>query len=236
MSGELKQPLGSEIDEKLVVEYLRHHADFFQRHKDLLAELSLSHPSGAAVSLIERQVRVLREQRQQLKNRLAGLIHNARYNEELSQRLHELTLALLRSADQVKLVATLREQLLQRFNADSVVIRLFCAPPPGCEGGREFLGRDEQYRQCYEELFGADEPLRGQLSPELLAELFGSSAVDIASAALIPLGDQEGRVGVLALGSYDPERFHQHSGALFLRSLGEILTGVMRLHLSHEAD
>lgn len=236
MSSELKQPLKDEIDEKLVVDYLRHHADFFQRHKDLLAELSLSHQSGAAVSLIERQVQVLREQRQQLKNRLAALIHNAQYNEELSQRLHELTLALLDVTGLEQLVAVLRERLLERFNADSVVIRLFGAVRPGGDGGAEPAGQDGQELPCCEEVFAVSEPLRGQLPRELLTELFGDGSDDIASAAVIPLGDKDYKLGVLALGSYDPERFHQRAGAMFLRSLGEILTGVMKLHLSHEAD
>ncbi|HFC53857.1 MAG TPA: DUF484 family protein [Gammaproteobacteria bacterium] len=226
MSSELKQPLSEEIGEKQVVDYLRHHADFFQRHKDLLAEMSLSHQSGAAVSLIERQVQVLREQRQQLKNRLAALIHNAQYNEELSRRLHELTLALLEAGDLEQLVALLRKRLLERFNADSVEIRLFHTASTGGGG----------WSPRFEELFAAPEPLRGQLPRELLTELFGEGVDDIASAAVIPLGDGERRLGVLALGSYDPERFHRHAGAMFLRSLGEILTGVMKLHLSHEAD
>ncbi len=226
MSSELKRPLTEEMEEKRVVEYLRHHADFFQRHKDLLAEMSLSHQSGAAVSLIERQVQVLREQRQQLKNRLAALIHNAQYNEELSRRLHELTLALLEADHLEQLVALLHKRLRERFNADTVAIRLFHVVSAGGGG----------CSSRFEELFAAPEPLRGQLPRELLTELFGQEVDDIASAAVIPLGEAESRLGVLALGSYDPERFHRHAGAMFLRSLGEILTGVIKLHLSHEAD
>lgn len=227
------KPLGEELDEKLVADYLRHHADFFERHQELLAELRMPHDTGGAVSLIERQVKVLREQRQQLKNKLGVLIHNAQYNEELSQRLHKLTLALLESPDLGQLFLTLKSHLLERFNADAVSIRLFCSPPLGHEGV-EFMGADELHVRRFEKVFSAAEPLRGQLSQELLEELFDIESMDIASAALIPLGDRVQPLGVLSLGSYDPERFHHKAGALFLRSLGEIAAGVMRIHLSHE--
>jgi len=99
MNGELEKPLADEVDEKMVADYLRHHADFFERHQGLLAELHLPHKTGVAVSLVERQIKVLREQRKQLKNKLGGLIRNAQYNEELSQRLHQLTLKLLSAGD-----------------------------------------------------------------------------------------------------------------------------------------
>ncbi len=235
MKGELERPPVDEIDERAVADYLRHHADFFERHPELLAELRLPHDAGSAVSLVERQVQVLREQRQQLKNKLGTLIHNAQYNEELARRLHELTLSLLETVDLRDLFDVLSTRLLDRFHADAVAIRLFLAPQPGFEG-REFLGRDELHQRRFERVFRAAEPLRGRLSPELLEELFDTEAVDIASAALIPLGENDNPLGVLALGSYDPERFHQQAGAMFLRSLGEIFTGVIRLHLSHGAD
>ncbi len=235
MKGELEKPLADEVDEKMVADYLRHHADFFERHEELLVELRLPHEAGVAVSLIERQVKLLREQRQQLKNKLGVLIRNAQYNEELSRRLHTLTLVLLKAGDLKELIEVLRAHLLERFNADAVVIRLFKDPQAGCTGA-EFIGQDELHIRRFEKVFTAEEPLRGRLSPELLEELFESEAADIASAALIPIGDRDRPLGVLALGSHDPERFHQQAGTIFLRSLGEIFTGVTGVHLSRETD
>ncbi len=235
MKGELEKPRADELDEKMVADYLRHHADFFERHQGLLVELRLPHEAGAAVSLIERQVKLLREQRQQLKNKLGTLIRNAQYNEELSQRLHELTLVLLKAGDLKQLLEVLKAQMLDRFNADAVAIRLF-RTPQNDYSGVEFVGQDELPVRRFERVFAAEEPLRGRLSPDLLEELFETAAADIASAALIPLGDNDKPLGVLSLGSYDPERFHQQAGAMFLRSLGEIFAGVIKLHLPHEAD
>ena len=50
------------IDERGVADYLLAHNDFFERHGDLLTKLKLRHSAGDAVSLIERQVELLRNQ------------------------------------------------------------------------------------------------------------------------------------------------------------------------------
>ncbi|MES9871125.1 MAG: DUF484 family protein, partial [Sedimenticola sp.] len=59
-----------EDTEQLVIDYLKSNADFFERNQDLLKELELSHSSGGAVSLIERQVQSLREQNQQQQSQI----------------------------------------------------------------------------------------------------------------------------------------------------------------------
>ena len=53
--------LENEISEEQVVDYLRNHLNFFTGKDELLAKLSLPHESGKAVSLLERQVTILRD-------------------------------------------------------------------------------------------------------------------------------------------------------------------------------
>ena len=81
--------------EQIVADYLRQHPDFFMRHGDLVGEMEVLHPCGRAVSLIEYQVTVLRDQSHQLRRRLQDLLVTARENEQLSERVHELTLELV---------------------------------------------------------------------------------------------------------------------------------------------
>lgn len=55
--------MGGGLDENEVADFLRAHPDFFERHLALLSELVVPHSSrGGAVSLLERQVGVLRDQ------------------------------------------------------------------------------------------------------------------------------------------------------------------------------
>ena len=88
-----KSPVDS--TEKLVVKYLRDDPSFFERHLDLLADMILPHDQLGTVSLMERQVQILREQKDSNKRKLNQLIQNAQINEKLSSQVNQLILALL---------------------------------------------------------------------------------------------------------------------------------------------
>ena len=97
--------------EKAVADYLRDNPDFFQNNTSLLATLQIPHGCGSAVSLVEHQVRVLRDQNRQLKRKLMDLVHVARDNNRLNERMHQLTLGLASSGTLEALLDTLREEL-----------------------------------------------------------------------------------------------------------------------------
>ena len=61
------------VDEDDIRDFLVENPDYFQRHPDLLSLLQVPHASGAAVSLVERQVSVLRERNVDLRHRLRDL-------------------------------------------------------------------------------------------------------------------------------------------------------------------
>ncbi len=69
-------------------EYLQNYPDFFERNSPLLAKLRLPHlrDVGATVSLVERQVEVLRERNQTLERKLKELVEVARANDALADR------------------------------------------------------------------------------------------------------------------------------------------------------
>jgi uncharacterized protein len=71
------------ISARQVIDYLRQHPDFFVQQEDLLCDLTLRHDSGPAVSLLERQVSVLRERNMQMRRRLAAMVEIARENDTL---------------------------------------------------------------------------------------------------------------------------------------------------------
>ncbi len=83
------------ISEDAVDDYLEANPDFFERHGELLSSLRLPHGSGATVSLVERQVSVLRQKDMKLERKLKDLIEVARVNDALGTKMHQLTLQLL---------------------------------------------------------------------------------------------------------------------------------------------
>ena len=100
-----------ELSEQAVHDFLAAHPDFFERHSTLLSSLNLPHASGGAISLVERQVSVLRQKELKLERKLRELIEVARQNDVLSAKIHELTLHLLSANDLPGTIAAIEEAL-----------------------------------------------------------------------------------------------------------------------------
>ena len=87
------------LNDASVADYLQTFPDFFERNSPLLAKLRLPHlrDVGATVSLVERQVEVLRERNQSLERKLKELVDVARANDALADRIHRLSQRLIRA-------------------------------------------------------------------------------------------------------------------------------------------
>ena len=211
------------LDEKSVADYLRENSEFFQNNPSLLADLDIPHSCGPAVSLVEHQVRVLRDQNSQLKRKLMDLVQVARDNNRLNERMHQMTLGLINTTSMQALLDTLRENLQGEFNADSVTLRLASVPDAlARECGVDSFQRDAPEVAHFETFLKSSRPQCGRFKPEQLSYLFGDQAQAIESVALIPLGDKCA-CGLLAIGSQESSRFHPGMGTLFLTHLGELL-------------
>lgn len=215
-------------DADQVRDYLQEHPDFFDARPDLLTGLKLSHPSGRAVSLIERQVQTLREQNADLKRRLLDLVEVARDNDRLSERVHRLTLDLLKAASLTELVDGLEHSLRSEFQADAVILHL----PDVDESRRRETGAqplhiDEALKTLLPTPLVDNKPQCGRLKREQAEFLFGDNAAAIESCAVIPLGDR-GDAGLLSIGSREINRFNPCMGTLFLSHLGELIAHLLR--------
>ena len=206
--------------EQQIARYLVAHPDYFQRHPDALAAIDIPHPTGDAVSLIERQVRTLRDQASNYRRQLENLVSVARENDALAKRLHRLTLALIETHSFDEVLNTLQDELREQFKADAVEMKLFAseqleahAHETGPALFRDFLRRAR--------------PNCGQLDKAKLEYLFGPQAGETGSAALIPLTAPP-LAGVLAIGSRDPQRFHEGKSVDFLQRLAEVVSAKLQ--------
>jgi len=220
MSGNQAPDLPTNIDEADVLDYLRGHPDILTHDPQLLAGLKIPHASGGAVSLIERQVESLRADNANLRQQLHGLLAVARENEQLNQRLHQLTLDLIEAADFDEVLTILEDQLHDQFRADAVELRLFSATRLR---GENDTGPDDPELEAFIDFFDAGHPICGPLEQRPLDAIFGAEAEDIGSAALMPLRGHD-IMGVLAVGSSDEQRFHPDMGTEFLVRLGEVVS------------
>jgi len=217
------QPDSLPLEEKTVADYLRSNPEFFQNNTSLLAMLEIPHACGPAVSLVEHQVKVLRDQNRQLKRKLMDLVHVARDNNRLNERMHQLTLGLINTNSLVALLDTLREHLQGEFKADTVTLRLAGMPEAQArECGVDVYDPDGPELAHFEAFLKSCRPQCGRFKTEQLQYLFGDQADAIESVALVPLGHNSA-YGLLAIGSQDASRFHPGMGTLFLTHLGELI-------------
>ena len=220
-----------EVSEQTVHDYLAAHPDFFERHATLLSSLILPHASGGAVSLVERQVSVLRQKELKLERQLKELIQVARENDVLSAKIHELTLHLLTANNLQATINAIEEALRSGFGADQAILVLFGEPDAfeDISAGRFFrvVHRDDEGLKPFGTFLNGTTARCGQVRDSQREYLFKGDAEEIGSAALVPLGDGS-EIGFLAIGSVDSDRFHPGMSIDFLTRLGELVAGSLK--------
>lgn len=215
------------LGEQVVADYLRRHPDFFEDKPKLLADLRVPHTAGTAVSLVERQVAVLRESNAGLKEQLESLLRVARENDRLNGLLHKMTLQMITSDSLDTLLGLIHKQLRRDFSADWVAVCLLAAPKDKSLAADEaFVTDADAFCGLFQRLLGAGKPYCGQLKTEQLAALFGEQAESVSSSALLPLG-AGGELGMVVIGSSERDRFHASIDTAFLQSMSEVLAAAL---------
>lgn len=210
-----------------VVRFLQGDSEFFLRHPDLLAGLQLPHESGdGAISLVERQLAVLREKNRGLEVKLKELISVARSNHELSDKIHALALKLIQAEDTNCVIESVEQALREEFGASDTVVVLFHNPSDIVQmADTRFLRRVERQDSGlapFGTFIEQGRPRCGRARDAQLEFLFPDHALEIGSIALIPLGENAS-IGMLAIGSQDADRFHPGMSTDFLERIGDLV-------------
>jgi uncharacterized protein len=216
------------INDATVAEYLQTYPDFFERNSPLLTKLRLPHlrDVGATVSLVERQVEVLRERNQSLERKLKELVDVARANDALADRIHRLSQRLIRAHTLLETINAVETSLREDFDAMHSVLVLFNEEARALDGAGRFLRTGDPADvdiKTFDTLLHSGKPRCGQIRDVQRDYLFGKDSVEIGSVALTPLGPK-GELGLLAIGASDAERFHPAMSTEFLSRIGELVT------------
>ena len=220
-----------EITEEAIADYLQANPEFFERHSMLLNSLRLPHSAGgAAVSLVERQILVLRQKNLKLERKLKDLVDIARSTDTLAARIHSLAMLMLAAPDQAGVIRVLEEQLRVSFNADRAILVVFNAPADAAAAGRflRVVGRDDPQVAPFRTFLQSNASRCGQIRDAQRDFLFGPDNIEIGSAALVPLGVNS-EMGFLAIGSRDAGHFHPGMSIDFLTRLGELVSCALRI-------
>lgn len=207
-----------------IVAYLQDHKDFFLNHPHLLSELDIPHTEGdGVVSLIERQVSVLRDKHRNEQQQLYALVQTARENERVAERLHRIAIELAGFNDIDDALDTVAQLVKDLFSVEYVSFRMSMqiADRPECVDPRS-----PEFADVYHRVNRGRSVCDNQITAPIRSFLFGEDA-EVSSAVFIPVGGNR-PCGVLALGSPREDRFTADQGTFYLDRLGELIGVTIR--------
>jgi uncharacterized protein YigA (DUF484 family) len=220
---EQRQDPPDTVQAEQVAAFLRANPEFFVEHEELLSELRIPHQRGTTVSLVEHQVKLLRERNIEMRHRLSHLMDVARDNDRLFDKTRRLVLDLLDASSMEEVVGAVEDSLRHEFQVPFVSLILFSETPMT-------VGRWVSSAEAHQAIGGlltGGKTLCGVLRSHELAFLFGEDEREqVGSAAVVTINHQ-GLHGVLAIGSPDPQHYKSSLGTLFLSYISEVLARVL---------
>lgn len=227
MSKEVKTKADS--IEKVVREFLRENPDFLDKNTDILETMILPHNSGKAISLVERQVGVMRDRNKEMRSRLDNMLQTAQDNDLLFEKTKRLVLNLLEAKTLGSLVEAVYDSLGKDYGIEFYSLTLF--------GDEKKLPRTmariastEKANERVGTLIGANRTVCGVLREDEMVFLFGERGRQVGSVAAVPLR-YDSLYGILAVGNSDPNFYKSSMGTLFLSYVAEILNRVLPNYL-----
>lgn len=204
-----------------IARFLQDNPDFFVEHAELFSALTVPHPNQArAISLGERQILALRDRLKEFERRLVTLGHQARFNESVAIKLNQWCAQMLAEPDARKLPGHIIAGLAQQFELPDVALRVWNLDLPA-EGVAEPVSEDvvKFATNLVNPYCGLDKEF--PVTPWLQHRP--------ASMAIIALRTQPEAhpVGLLVLGSDDPQRYSEDMATDFLQTIGHLAASAL---------
>ena len=216
------------IKAEQVIAYLQDHVNFFYDHPELVRELKIPTDSGVAVSLVEFQLRKLREQIQLLERENDHMIETARINSVLFEKTRALVLSLLNAGDLDDLSVVLDEKLANGF--DIPIVRLLLSDQFNIPDSIALISpiKAHEFKEGgnLARAISDKEPWVGRLTADRRKQLFGKESQAVESCATLAL-IRGHTYGLLALGHPDATHFQSSQDTLFLEHIGEALAMIL---------
>lgn len=211
--------------------YLNEHPEFFNEYPELLKKIKeiedLPIEPMSTLSLADRIIKRVHDDKEHLKSKLEWLFEISRANEKIQEHLFEIERLVLTSTNLDQMVNQLQKEIPDRFGIPNVKVCLV-------KGSDHFM--EDRLRQRYNGNLDetvkficqetAEKWFSSGLKPILRSEIensemFGPSVEEIKSEALIPIVAQDSMVGAIALGSPNPFHFHEDLGTEFLERMAD---------------
>lgn len=215
----------AEITPEQVAQFLTENPTFFLKHENLLVDLYLPHNNGGAVSLLERQVSLLRERNIDMRKRLNEFLEEGQRNDVLFHKTTALILNLLEARSLAELIKRLVSFCEKEFQVDSVQFTLFTTAEYRNSQCRVISTLEVE--RVMPSILRTSQCISGNFRDDELFFLFGTRNNVIGSAIVLPIVDQGKTIAMLVMGSNDVHYFKAGMNTLFLSFIGDVISRLL---------
>ena len=200
--------MSKSIDPKDVEIFLLDNPDFFVSREAILSELDFKHDSGNAASLLERQIKRLREEQNTLIDLLTSFVGEAKVNEDLFIKSKNLTLSILEASDCKEITKRIENECTKNVGVDECSLKFFNNSEISELEEKTELSLHKGSIHC------------GSFSSEKLSTLFENNLVQSAVIAVLIHGK---KIGLLQLGSHDRTKYLGDEDTTFIEYVRDVL-------------
>ncbi len=196
-----------EISAKEVELYLLKNTDFFLTRESIVSELDFKHSPGKAESLLERQVRKLRNEQKNLLDSLSIFLSNASENEDLFIKSKALILKIVTATDEEALIELMPKSLKKIFDVDVAYLQFFT--------NSEMNDLEESTGMT----FSVGETKHGSFANKKIQILFEDDSI---KSVVISVFKNKNKIGLLLIGSKDKTRYLGDEDTTFIEFIRDI--------------
>ena len=214
------------LDPSQVADFLSNNPEFFEDRDALLLSMSLPHQQGGAVSLVEKQVALLRERNLETKKRLDEFVRAAKDNDAIFVRCQRLILSLLDAKTADEFFKALENSFQNDFKCSAYSLIAFDNKAKQLNHFTSVVP-ESSAREYVSALMKSSKPNLGPLRPTEQDFLFKHQSEKVKSAAVISILRDREPIALLAIGSQDPGYFQNNMGTLFIGFIADCLSKLL---------
>ena len=204
--------MAKEIDAKEVELFLLKNTNFFLTRESLVSELIFKHDAKGATSLLEMQIRKLRDEQSKLIDMLTGFVSTGKENEELFFKSKNLTLSLISSRDFAAVKKKVELFFEENFKVDSCILEMLSDKELKILETKTNMDMNKNAIHM------------GPLSREKMAIFFTSDSI---KSAVISVMKFDNNFGLLKIGSNNPAKYLGEGDTAFIEYIRDIIVKVL---------
>ena len=216
------------LSSKEIKEFLVLNPDFFVKNPEVLNSVELVHQSGNAVSLIEKQVELLRTNYNSTTDKLMDLLQVAKNNDDIFILTKKLVLDLIDASNIEEITSLLEKRFKKDFGADKSRLIFFTESNKNIPKGR--IKNPAESADKLSDFMKPGELFCGEVKPNITKFIFNDETF-VKEVALIPLTSNSLK-GMIALGSTRQGKYTENKDTLFLDFVCEVVSGLIDNHNS----